>query len=139
MLSYKTLRSDWLASLVCVPAGWWLHMHGGDLVKELPLLSFWCGSMLDNAGAVLFALGVALLTGSISLAAPRLSACGRMLAWCGGPALFYLYIYQRMPMLVGVHFGIHVSSPGCYTAACIGITLLAAWLCVRLQQWRRGE
>ena len=138
-LNVKLLRWGGLVSVVCVPAGWWLYMHGGGMAKGLPFLTVWCGNMLVNAGAVLFALGVALVAGSISLVVPRLSACGRMLAWCGGPALFYLYIYQRMPMLVGAHFGIHTSMPGCYTAACIGITLLAAWLCVRLQQLRRGE
>lgn len=132
MSSDKTLRRGWLASLVCVPAGWWLHMHGGDLVKELPLLSFWCGSMLDNAGAVLFALGVALLTGSISLAAPRLSVCGRVLAWCGGPALFYLYIYQRIPMLVGSHYELHTSMPEFYAAACVIVTVLIAFSLVRI-------
>ena len=133
-LSEKILQCGWLASLVCVPAGWWLYMHGGGMAKGLPLLSFWCGNMLVNAGAVLFALGVALLTGSISLAAPRLSVFGRILAWCGGPALFYLYIYQRMPMLVGAHFGIHDSSPMLYALVCIVMTVLIAWLIVQLQR-----
>ena len=85
--------------------------------------------MLVNAGAVLFALGVALLTGGISLAAPRLSVFGRILAWCGGPALFYLYIYQRIPMLVGAHYELHVSMPGYYAAVCILL------LCLLLLPW----
>lgn len=110
-------------------------MHGGGIAKGVPLLTVWCGNMLVNAGAVLFALGVALLTGSISLAAPRLSVFGRILAWCGGPALFYLYIYQRMPMLVGAHFGVHVSSPRCYAAVCVIVTVLIAFALV----WITGK
>lgn len=123
-----------LCSLVCLPAGWWLHMHGGGIAKGVPLLTVWCGNMLVNAGAVLFALGVALLTGSISLAAPRLSVFGRILAWCGGPALFYLYIYQRMPMLVGAHYGLHIQMGELYAAVCIAGTVLIAWLCNRLSE-----
>ena len=110
-------------------------MHGGGIAKGVSLLTVWCGNMLVNAGAVLFALGVALLTGSISLAAPRLSVFGRILAWCGGPALFYLYIYQRIPMLVGANFGFHVSMPGCYAAVCVIVTVLIAFALV----WITGK
>lgn len=134
MLNDNVLRWEGLCSLVCLPAGWWLHMHGGGIAKGVPLLTVWCGNMLVNAGAVLFALGVALLTGSISLAAPRLSVFGRILAWCGGPALFYLYIYQRIPMLVGAHYGLNIQMGELYAAVCVAGTVLIAWLCNRLSE-----
>ena len=133
-ISVNLLRWGWLASVVCVPTGWWLYMHGGGMSKGFPLLQVWCGNMLVNTGAVLFALGVALLTGSISLMAPRLSVCGHMLAWCGGPALFFLYIYQRIPMLLGTHCGLNIHHGELYAAVCISCTVLIAWLCYRLSE-----
>lgn len=84
--------------------------------------------MLANAGAVLFAMGVALLTGSLSLGAPQLNRCGKWLAWCGGSALFYLYIYQRIPMLLGAHWEMNRSMGTMYCAMCVGLTMLIAWL-----------
>lgn len=133
--SVKVLRRGGLAAVVLLPAGWWVYDSASELTRGWPVLSCWSGNMLANAGAVLFALGVALLTGSLSLGAPQLNRCGKWLAWCGGPALFYLYIYQRMPMLVGAHFGVHVSSPRCYAAVCVIVTVLIAFALV----WITGK
>lgn len=102
-------------------------MDGFDLARGLPLLSHWSGSMLSNVGSVLFAFGVALLTGSISLYFPHLSLPGRILAWCGGPALFYLYIYQRIPMILGAHYGMNIEVGNAYLLMCIVFTVLIAW------------
>ena len=59
--SIRVLRGH---GAVCpVLVGWWVYHHARDLVEGLPVLSFWCGSMLANFGAVFFAWGVALAVG----------------------------------------------------------------------------
>lgn len=129
--SVSWLRRGGLYALITIPVGWFMYFHGREWVDGMPVLEVWSGNMLVNAGVAFFALGVALLTGSLSLLAPRLSTGGRWLAWCGGPALFYLYIYQRIPMLVGRHFGIEGSHPYVYLIACIFITMLMALLALK--------
>ncbi len=131
--STKELCRGGLCALILVPAGWWVYHHARELVEVLPVLSFWCGSMLANFGAVLFAWGVALAVGRYSMAYPRLGAGGRALAWCGGPALFYLYIYQRIPMLLGQHFGLQEMGY-VYLVGCAAVMVLMAWGMLRCGQ-----
>lgn len=119
----------WVAGCILAPGGVFLHL--------LPWLSFarpafaeWhvlCGVALQNVGAILFAGGVCLFSACVEW---RRSP--RFLVWSGGAALFALYIYQRVPLLLGSHWGWHVSEPWLFHLGCVVFMLLIARLFVRL-------
>lgn len=88
-----------------------------------PLLYY----MTDNIGAVLFALGITWLAAGI-----RFKTKPSFLVWSGGPALFFLYILQRIPMMLGVHFGLHLSHPFIFNIMCMLATIALAWTFLRL-------
>jgi hypothetical protein len=135
-LLHGYIRRHWLkwlglAAVVLIPAGWWFYQHVWELASVMPFHQFWFRGMWGNVGSVLFATGVALLAGSWSILFPTVSGGGRWLAWCGGPALFYIYIYQRIPMLLGQRFGLASWSGNIYWCVCVCVTLLIAWGAVR--------
>lgn len=122
-----------LGAVCPVLVGWWVYHHARDLVEGLPVLSFWCGSMLANFGAVFFAWGVALAVGRYSVAYPRLGAGGRVLAWCGG-AGFVLFVHiPAHPHAAGQHFGLQEMGY-VYLVGCAAVTVLMAWGMLRCGQ-----
>ena len=135
-LLHRYIKRNWLkwlglAAVVLIPAGWWFYHHVWELASVMPFHQFWFRGMWGNVGSVLFATGVALLAGSWSILFPSVSTAGRWLAWCGGPALFYIYIYQRIPMLLGQRFGLASWSGNIYWCVCVCATLLIALGAVR--------
>lgn len=86
-------------------AAQYLHVNGYYLTK-LPILNFWAGSLVANTGAGLFALGMALFAGWLSLVSPKLSRAAGFLSYCGGPALFYIYMLHMIPLMLGQQFGL---------------------------------
>lgn len=80
--------------------------------------------LVQNSGCILFAIGVSLISGGV-----RYVCAPRFLVWSGGAALFYLYIFQRIPMLVGKHWGIGETYPMMYQMGCFICTLFIAWGC----------
>lgn len=89
--------------------------------------------IVANIGAVLYVLGVCLVQGCISW--KRLSF---IMVWLGGPALFCIYIFQRIPMNIGRYFGWNTSCRDLYVIFCfiatIALALLMTPLFKRLQK-----
>lgn len=83
-----------------------------------------------NIGAIFFAFGILLI-----FAGFRFKRMPKFLCWSGGPALFFLYVFQRIPMLLGVHWGIHTIQPYLYEFFCLVVTLLLALLSGRIFPW----
>ncbi len=127
------VRMGWRVLLLALPlliVGRELHVQSYWWCEGLihPYIASCMGTTLSNTGAVLFAGGVALLAGWLSVAGFSPAKNGKLLVWCGGPALFYLYIFQRLPMLVGDHFGMAASHGYAYFILCLVVTVALAWL-----------
>ena len=95
----------WFAILACVSAFFiiWHHLHGVDVY---------------GISSCLFCLIVVLASMKIRMGNPALK-------WLGKNA-FYIYILQRLPMLVLSYFGIN-HHPGIFIPVSIVVTLLLAW------------
>ena len=92
----------------------------GEIVPCTPVMLV----LVQNLGCVLFAVGVCMLSAGM-----RYVSTPSFLVWSGGAALFYLYIFQRIPMLMGKYWGICEAYPMVYQIACFIGTLLIAWGC----------
>lgn len=95
----------WFAILACVSAFFiiWHHLHGVDVY---------------GISSCLFCLMVVLASMKIRMGNPALK-------WLGKNA-FFIYILQRLPMLVLSYFGIN-HHPGIFIPVSIVVTLLLAW------------
>ena len=95
----------WFAILACVSAFFiiWHHLHGVDVY---------------GISSCLFCLMVVLASMKIRMGNPALK-------WLGKNA-FFIYILQRLPMLVLSYFGIN-HHPGLFIPVSIVVTLLLAW------------
>ena len=127
------VRMGWRVLFIVLPlvvVGRELHVQSYWWCEGLihPYIASCLGTTLSNTGAVLFAGGIALLAGWLSVAGFMPTRMGKLLVWCGGPALFYLYIFQRLPMLVGDHFGMAASHGYAYFILCLVVTVALAWL-----------
>lgn len=139
--------SFWVNTALCIPAGMAYALYRKaieQVFRCIPLptwlfgvLFMWLGcvghrswlgyDILGNIGAVLYAFGLCLMQGCVEWKRPL-----PLLVWCGGPALFYLYILQRLPMLVGAYFGWNTEYRDAYVAACFLLTLLLAYIAIPL-------
>lgn len=54
------------------------------------------------------------------------------MVWAGGEALFPLYIFQRIPMIIGRHFGLNETHPHLYIAACLAVCIALAFVFLKL-------
>ncbi len=139
----------WVDTCLCIPAGMLfceLREKAELLLRYIPL-PVWCIGVLlliaglliyrnpiscmryyvMNIGAILFAMGVLFACSGITLKRKTVFLC-----WSGGPALFFLYIFQRIPMILGAHWGWQTSSPYLYELFCITASILIAWLCTKI-------
>ncbi len=140
----------WYNTCLCVPAGM-LFALWREKVEELiqrSRIPAWCLGMvlipvsllmyhlllrkayLTNFPAVTFAFGVMLVFSCISL-----KRSPRFLCWSGGAGLFFLYIFQRIPMMIGVRAGWNTDSPFFYQLFCVVATLVIAWCASRVFPW----
>lgn len=94
----------------------------GVVTYHLYLPAFFA-NWLRNISTVSFALGVCLFFSCI-----RLKRLPRFLCWSGGPALFTLYIFQRIPMIIGKNEGICSAYPQLFILLCFVATLVLGWL-----------
>lgn len=110
---------------LCIPAWIW----GIILVPvSLCLYSFmpW-RPYYNNLSAILFAFGVTLVFSCISL-----RTVPDFLRWSGGPALFYLFIFQRIPMIIGANADWNHEHLFLYQMFAFVCTLLMAVVCTRI-------
>ena len=146
-------------TLLCIPAGMLLCTYRKRIdyyVSQLPIHSSILGALLaitgryvyyfnallmmppehssaalilyylvDNFGSIMFAVGVTWF-----FAALTFKQAPSFLLWSGGSALFYIYILQRIPMMLGVYWGVNYSHPTLYNTACMLITILLAFVFV---------
>ncbi len=137
----------WYNTCLCIPAGmifciWRKRIEDLISVLNIPvwiwgllliltsliLYNFmpWPASM-NNIAAILFAFGITLLFSCISIRNPPLFLC-----WSGGPALFYLYIFQRIPMIIGAKAEWNQHHLFLYELFCFVSTLLIAKFCSKI-------
>lgn len=142
VLIYCNKGTYWYNTCLCIPAGMaycrnrlmiekvvkytripaWIH--GGILVCGALILYRLLRSIpyLNNISAIIFALGVTMVFSCISL--KRIPV---VLSWSGGAGLFYLYIFQRIPMIIGANHEWQQYSTFLYQLFCFVITLLLAF------------
>ncbi len=137
----------WYDTCLCIPAGMLFFVFRPVMerifavlrvpvwvygVLLIPFSLFLYGSLsrwpyLNNFSSILFALGVTLLFSCVELKRKPSFLC-----WCGGSALFYLYIFQRIPMLIGAKAGWHIGNPFGYQLFCVVGTLVIAWVACKV-------
>lgn len=115
-----------LLGLFLVVAGYVAYFHCGRSVFPYKCISL----LVANVGSVLFAGGLTIVYGCVSLR--RLP---RFMVWVGGAALFPMYIFQRVPMLIGSYLGVSNSHPQLYIAGCFVVCLLLAAIFQRIFAW----
>lgn len=134
----------WIDSCMCVPAGMLFFTQRTKIENFIArtgipvsvfgitlilfglisyLTVFFPIAWLRNISTVSFGLGVCLLFSCI-----HLQRKPRFLCWCGGPALFSLFIFQRIPMMVGRYEEMNTNYPQIYIFLCIVLTLVLGWL-----------
>lgn len=132
----------WVNTALCIHAGMAYAMFRRPIegmLRRIPIPTLFLGgalmllgvlthriwvyvAILGNFGAILYALGICLLQGCISYRRPF-----PLLVWCGGPALFFIYIFQRLPMMVGAYFGWNIEYRDAYIAGCFVLSLMLAF------------
>ncbi|MBE6409980.1 MAG: acyltransferase family protein [Akkermansia sp.] len=132
----------WVDTCMCIPAGMLFFIWRPTIEKILNGLRMpvWLIGVLmvalgwkiygvhfllvySNIPTVIFAMGVCLTFSCI-----RMRKIPAFLSWSGGPALFTLYIFQRIPMIIGVNEGLKDSYPQVYILCCLLGTLFLGWL-----------
>lgn len=116
-----------ISAVVLSGLGLYIYRHNrqlSDCIGAADIEIIWY--FISNIGVCIFALGVNYVFSCISFKRKPSS----FLVWSGGSALFYLYIYQRIPMLIGAHYGFQQSHLILYQLACILLTLMLAILSV---------
>lgn len=139
LVCVKGQESYWYNTNLCIPAGMFFYIWRNQielLMRKLWMPSWCCGVVLvpaslvlyrllapwpylNNISAILFAFGVTLIFFCISV-----QKTPRFLCW----SLFFVYIFQRIPMLVGAKEGWNHESPFIYQLFCFVATLAIAWL-----------
>lgn len=157
----KHKGSWWVDTCLCIPAGMafclirprldqWLQtwklplwipaaftcmtgllIYRGMIVKiitlfeiHIPELNILCA----NIGSILFIIGLTYCFACVSFK----NKPSPFMVWSGGPALFYLYIFQRIPMLIGAHHGWTREHTFLYQAGCFIATMAIALVCTKL-------
>lgn len=137
----------WVNTALCIPAGMAYAMFRKPIesvLRRIPIptllmgvLLMWLGcvthrtwlgiTLLGNFGSVLYALGICLVQGCISYKRPF-----PLLVWCGGTALFFIYILQRLPMITGAYFGWNIEYREAYVGGCLSMSFLLAYIAIPL-------
>ena len=108
-------------------SGRYLYLLNGTFMlpashSTFALLSLY---IVDNIGGAIFALGITWIYACFSF-----KRIPHFLLWSGGIALFYIYILQRIPMMLGVYWSFNLSHPMAYIICCTIATIFLAGLFV---------
>lgn len=57
------------------------------------------------------------------------------MVWLGGAALFPMYIFQRIPMILGHHLGLNENHTDFYVVGCLIASILLAACFERVYAW----
>ena len=139
----------WVDTCLCIPAGMLfcsLRTKIESIIRIIPIPVWLIGILTTlfgvifyrysivlfglygpNIGAITFATGITLIFSAVNF-----KSLPSFLHWSGGSALFYLYIFQRLPMLIGYRLGWNTQSPYLYEAFCFCITTAIAFVCVQI-------
>ena len=155
-------ESYWVSTYLCIPAGMLFAVrkeHVEKYLSKVPysaiglgILMIVCGCVLysllyspphilhgllqlpynlrlflANIGSIMFAGGLTYVYSCISFR--KLSP---VMVWLGGAALFPVYIFHLMPMIIGHHFKWDTCHPQFYIAGCLIASLLLAVLFQRI-------
>lgn len=113
--------------IIIAAAGYIMHLYPASVAWHLGMPESCPHLPIAIAGSILFAFGLTLTYGCISLR--RLP---KFMVWAGGAALFPLYIFQRIPMIIGRHFGLNETCPHLYIAACLTLSIALAFVFLKL-------
>ena len=139
----------WVDTCLCIPAGMLfcsLRTKIESIIRIIPIPVWLIGILTTlfgvifyrhsiglfglygpNIGAITFATGITLIFSAVNF-----KSIPSFLHWSGGSALFYLYIFQRLPMLIGYRLGWPTQSPYLYEVFCFCITIAIAFVCVQI-------
>lgn len=134
----------WVNTLLCFPAGMWYYQKGEQVENilkktKLPgiiyaLLLIYAGKQVyssgiqpyhiyvQNAGSILFALGVTWLAGCFTWKRPS-----RILIWLGGSGLFAVYMFHLLPMRILTHLELNQGNPYFVWFCVIALTSAFVW------------
>lgn len=123
-------RWVWIPVVVVVLLGAWVHKEAYGWCREMPLLRVWFGSLVANAGAILFAGGMALGVARATMLQCDLQGgiIGRFLLWCGGSSLIYIFLLHNLPMHIGAYMEWNRNHEVLYFVFCVLFTLLSVFI-----------
>lgn len=113
--------------IIIAAAGYIMHLYPASVAWHLGMPENCPRLPIAIAGSILFAFGLTLTYGCISF-----RKLPKFMVWAGGAALFPLYIFQRIPMIIGRHFGLNETYPHLYIAACLALSIALAYVFMRL-------
>lgn len=152
----------WVDSYLCIPAGMcfyfvrpkvdaWLQtwripilipsificLTGWVIYRYISVSGLECGGatmckcltyLIDNVGCILFVIGLTYAASCVSFK----NQVSPFLVWSGGVALFYLYIFQRIPMLVCARYDWLCDYGFVYQLVCFLVTVSIAVLSLKV-------
>lgn len=118
----------WIVIAGLVLGGHCIHFSAYRWGAHSPVLKYYAGSIMANAGAVCFVLGIALAVASFAYRIPSPSFwVSHFLKWCGGSALIYIFMLHNLPIMVVKTFGWGESHELLSFTLCASVTLLLAF------------
>ena len=139
----------WVDTCLCIPAGMLfctMRNRIETLIQIIPIpvwlvgiLTILCGMVFyrhsiglfgfygPNIGAIAFAMGITFIFSVI-----HFKRTPQFLNWSGGAALFYLYIFQRIPRLIGYRLAWNTQRPYLYEIFCLCVTIAIALVCIQV-------
>ena len=110
--------------------GYCLHINTAQVYWHLGLPAGAPRLPAMMAGSVVFALGLTITYGCVTF-----RMLPRVMVWMGGAALFPMYIFQRIPMILGHHFEFNQTHTDLYVAGCLVAGMLLAVCFERIYAW----
>lgn len=132
----------WINTMLCFPAGMLYYVKGEQfekIIKKTKIPGIICAILLlvlgmliyrsgispslyvQNAGSIIFAVGVTWFAGSFTWNTPS-----KLLIWLGGSGLFVVYMFHLLPMRIMSHLELNHGNPYLVWLTAIGFTCILA-------------